>query len=88
MPVVSRSFEHHAGDSTIWLSSFPFLRENPLGWSETSHLSSPSSSTGTIHLQTSLPSPEFEPKPYGTAVSVGNHYTRGVAEKYLKRTDE
>ncbi|GFT15002.1 hypothetical protein TNCV_4315891 [Trichonephila clavipes] len=30
---------------------------------------------GTIHLQTSMPSPEFEPRPKGTAVSVNNHYT-------------
>ncbi|GFW57836.1 hypothetical protein TNCV_2927551 [Trichonephila clavipes] len=30
---------------------------------------------GTIHFQTSMPSSGFEPKPYGTAVSVTNHYT-------------
>ncbi|GFS95111.1 hypothetical protein TNCV_2704661 [Trichonephila clavipes] len=30
---------------------------------------------GTIHLQTSMSSLEFEPRPYGTAVSVANHYT-------------
>ncbi|GFU51854.1 hypothetical protein TNCV_3733621 [Trichonephila clavipes] len=30
---------------------------------------------GTIHLQTSLPSPGLELKPYGTAVSVASHYT-------------
>ncbi|GFX46195.1 hypothetical protein TNCV_2298441 [Trichonephila clavipes] len=30
---------------------------------------------GTIHLQTSMSSPGFEPSPYGTAVSVANHYT-------------
>ncbi|GFU44289.1 hypothetical protein TNCV_3041301 [Trichonephila clavipes] len=35
---------------------------------------------GTIHLQTSMPSPGFEPKPYGTAVSVTNHYTRQAAQ--------
>ncbi|GFT34270.1 uncharacterized protein TNCV_1557611 [Trichonephila clavipes] len=29
----------------------------------------------TILLQTSLSSPGFEPSPYGTAVSVANHYT-------------
>ncbi|GFV74093.1 hypothetical protein TNCV_4510001 [Trichonephila clavipes] len=28
---------------------------------------------GTIHLQTSMSSPGFEPSPYGTAVSVANH---------------
>ncbi|GFT90500.1 hypothetical protein TNCV_4491881 [Trichonephila clavipes] len=30
---------------------------------------------GTIHLQTSMPSPGLELRPYGTAVSVTNHYT-------------
>ncbi|GFW38127.1 DUF4817 domain-containing protein [Trichonephila clavipes] len=29
----------------------------------------------TIHLQTPMSSPGFEPRPYGTAVSVANHYT-------------
>ncbi|GFY27513.1 hypothetical protein TNCV_2071331 [Trichonephila clavipes] len=29
-PVVSRSFEHHAGDSTIWFRSSPIMRENIL----------------------------------------------------------
>ncbi|GFT05267.1 hypothetical protein TNCV_123031 [Trichonephila clavipes] len=30
---------------------------------------------GTIHLQTSMSSPGFEPSLYGTAVSVANHNT-------------
>ncbi|GFT75316.1 hypothetical protein TNCV_967721 [Trichonephila clavipes] len=30
---------------------------------------------GTIHLQTPLSSPGFEPSPYGIAVSVANLYT-------------
>ncbi|GFS64325.1 hypothetical protein TNCV_3955261 [Trichonephila clavipes] len=30
---------------------------------------------GTIHLQTSMSSPGFEPSPNGTAVSIANHYT-------------
>ncbi|GFX72923.1 hypothetical protein TNCV_1752301 [Trichonephila clavipes] len=42
MPVVSCSFEHHAGDNTIWLGSTSILRENIWRWSEVSHLSSPS----------------------------------------------
>ncbi|GFU70325.1 hypothetical protein TNCV_2106641 [Trichonephila clavipes] len=29
-PVVYRSFEHHLGDSVIWLGSTPILRENHL----------------------------------------------------------
>ncbi|GFV49882.1 hypothetical protein TNCV_1391641 [Trichonephila clavipes] len=31
MSVVSRSFEHHAGDRAIWLCSNLLLRENGLG---------------------------------------------------------
>ncbi|GFU53394.1 hypothetical protein TNCV_4421721 [Trichonephila clavipes] len=30
-PVVSRSFEHHTGDSTIWLVSTPILMEDTWG---------------------------------------------------------
>ncbi|GFV38345.1 hypothetical protein TNCV_3633521 [Trichonephila clavipes] len=30
---------------------------------------------GTIHLQTSMPSLGFELRPYGTVVSVSNHFT-------------
>ncbi|GFU74575.1 hypothetical protein TNCV_5138961 [Trichonephila clavipes] len=29
----------------------------------------------TLHSQTSMTSPGFEPSPYGIAVSVANHYT-------------
>ncbi|GFV52740.1 hypothetical protein TNCV_2874111 [Trichonephila clavipes] len=32
----------------------------------------------TIHLQTSMSSPGFEPSPYGTTVSVANHYAGWV----------
>ncbi|GFX95948.1 hypothetical protein TNCV_2085281 [Trichonephila clavipes] len=35
---------------------------------------------GIIHLQTSVPSPGFEPRPHGTAVSITNHYTRWAAK--------
>ncbi|GFS66272.1 hypothetical protein TNCV_3855911 [Trichonephila clavipes] len=35
----------------------------------------PSCRKGTMHLQTSISSSVFEPRPYGTAVSVANHYT-------------
>ncbi|GFW93755.1 hypothetical protein TNCV_4220361 [Trichonephila clavipes] len=88
----SRSFEHHTGGSTIWLVSTPILKEDTLGWSGASHISSPSTNhtrgfaarglfivppcrEGTTHLQASMSSPEFEPRPYGTAVSFANHYT-------------
>ncbi|GFV48103.1 hypothetical protein TNCV_3027861 [Trichonephila clavipes] len=33
---------------------------------------------GTLHLQTSMSSSVLEPSPYGTAVSVANHYTGWV----------
>ncbi|GFX92922.1 hypothetical protein TNCV_914721 [Trichonephila clavipes] len=36
---------------------------------------------GTIHLQTSMSSAKFEPRSFGTAVSVANHYT-GWATQY------
>ncbi|GFU86691.1 hypothetical protein TNCV_2881111 [Trichonephila clavipes] len=39
----------------------------------------------TIHLQTSMSSPEFEPIPYGTAVSVANHYTGWAIHAAVKR---
>ncbi|GFX60875.1 hypothetical protein TNCV_1311681 [Trichonephila clavipes] len=42
MTVVSRSFEHYTGDSTIWLGSTPILREDTWEWSGVSHLSTPS----------------------------------------------
>ncbi|GFX88057.1 hypothetical protein TNCV_158751 [Trichonephila clavipes] len=41
----------------------------------------PSCREGTIHLQTSMPSPGFEPRSHGTAVSVTNHNT-GWADHY------
>ncbi|GFX24158.1 hypothetical protein TNCV_2436511 [Trichonephila clavipes] len=70
----------------IWLSSPPnFEEEHPGGWSEASHLSSslnlvearrifrvPTCRTGTIHLQTPMPSTGFIPRPYGTAFNVTN----------------
>ncbi|GFS91299.1 hypothetical protein TNCV_1307061 [Trichonephila clavipes] len=92
MPNASCSFEHHAGDNTIWLGSTPISREKIRRWSEASQLSSPSTNLtrelaarwlfrvppchkSTIHLQTSMLSPGFEPRLYDTAVSVTNYYT-------------
>ncbi|GFV09575.1 uncharacterized protein TNCV_3159721 [Trichonephila clavipes] len=45
-PVVGRSLEHHAGDSTIYLGSTPILRENTLreGQGPPSSLSHPPTS--------------------------------------------
>ncbi|GFW43584.1 hypothetical protein TNCV_4769361 [Trichonephila clavipes] len=90
-PVVNRIFEHHTGDSTIWLVSTPILKEDT--WD--GHLSIPSTNPtrglaarrlfrvppcreGTIHLQTSMSSPGFKPSPNGTAVSIPNHSTGWV----------
>ncbi|GFW12339.1 hypothetical protein TNCV_815941 [Trichonephila clavipes] len=36
----------------------------------------------TIHLQTSISSPGFEPRPNGTAVSAANHYTGWATHLY------
>ncbi|GFV37171.1 hypothetical protein TNCV_1720931 [Trichonephila clavipes] len=38
----SRSFEHHTGESTIWLVPTPILREDTWEWSGASHFSTPS----------------------------------------------
>ncbi|GFU78469.1 hypothetical protein TNCV_2300811 [Trichonephila clavipes] len=36
---------------------------------------------GTIHLQTPMPSPGFEPRSHGIAASVANHYNGWAARK-------
>ncbi|GFV46651.1 hypothetical protein TNCV_4226661 [Trichonephila clavipes] len=99
-PVVSRSLEHNVGDSTFWLISTPFLRENTLGASGAFHISSPSINLtrglaarrlfevppcreGTIHLQTSMPSPGLKPRSNGTGVRVTNRYTGWAADERL-----
>ncbi|GFU74112.1 hypothetical protein TNCV_1642361 [Trichonephila clavipes] len=77
----SLSFEFHAGDSTILLGSTPISREGSLGVVRglpplTRGLVPqrlfrvPPCREGTVHLQTSMPSPGFKPWPNGTAVSV------------------
>ncbi|GFW20666.1 hypothetical protein TNCV_1048891 [Trichonephila clavipes] len=47
---------------------------------------------GPIHLQTSMSSPEFEPRLYGTAVRVANHYTGlaagGIERKLVKLVEQ
>ncbi|GFV39126.1 hypothetical protein TNCV_107011 [Trichonephila clavipes] len=92
-PVVSRSLEHHAGDSTIWLLFHPNFERT--SWSDQEPLISlplpPTSREelrfdgyttcheGIIPLLTSIPSPRFEHKSYGTTVGVANHYTGWAA---------
>ncbi|GFU70201.1 hypothetical protein TNCV_5057931 [Trichonephila clavipes] len=72
MPVFSYSFEHHAGYSTICVSSTPVLRENTLG--VVRGLLSTSRENlrllrvsilcykGTLYLQIFMPSPGFKPQ--------------------------
>ncbi|GFW77347.1 hypothetical protein TNCV_2497421 [Trichonephila clavipes] len=42
----------------------------------------PACPKGTIYLQKSMPFPGFEPRPYGTAISVLNYYTGGYNKLY------
>ncbi|GFX02721.1 hypothetical protein TNCV_2011651 [Trichonephila clavipes] len=63
------------GDGQSPPTFLPFLptsREDM--WLE-GYLEVPPCRKGTMHLQIFMPSPGFEPKPYGTAVSVTNHRT-------------
>ncbi|GFX48961.1 hypothetical protein TNCV_2797521 [Trichonephila clavipes] len=88
-PFVSRSYEHHAIDSTTWLASIPVFRENTLRGEGSSlfpfyqphertggstFFRVPPCREGTIHLQASMSSAGFKPGPYGTAVGMANHY--------------
>ncbi|GFV24658.1 hypothetical protein TNCV_3339741 [Trichonephila clavipes] len=43
----------------------------------------PTCRKGTIQLQTSMPSPGLEPRPYSTSVSVTNHYTEWATSSFL-----
>ncbi|GFW23038.1 hypothetical protein TNCV_3801391 [Trichonephila clavipes] len=80
MPVISLSFVHHEGDSTILLGSTPILRgvTKCIGQGPSNNLMRGLVTQrlfrvlpcreGIIHLQTPMPSPGFEPRPYGTTV--------------------
>ncbi|GFT89281.1 hypothetical protein TNCV_4385891 [Trichonephila clavipes] len=75
-PVVSRSLEHHTGDDTFWLVSTPILREMAnlrRGLAARWLFRVTSCCEGTTHLQIAMPSPGFEPRSYGTSVSIANH---------------
>ncbi|GFX73125.1 hypothetical protein TNCV_4502041 [Trichonephila clavipes] len=89
-PVVRRIFEHHTGNSTFWLGSTSILREITKvvrGLPPLFPFHQPNEKVtrrlfrvlpclkGTMHLQTSMSSPGFEPRPYSTADNVTNHYT-------------
>ncbi|GFV83333.1 hypothetical protein TNCV_1900591 [Trichonephila clavipes] len=77
-----------------------FEGEHPGGGSGASHFSSPATNItrglprihpyreGTLHLQTSMPSPGFEPRPYGTTVSVASHYTGWATNFSFKHTEQ
>ncbi|GFV77584.1 hypothetical protein TNCV_1071131 [Trichonephila clavipes] len=65
----------HLGDGLLSTPSTNFTRR--LGSRRLFRV--PPCREGTIHLQTSMPSPGFEPRLYGTAVSVTNHYAEWAA---------
>ncbi|GFS61656.1 hypothetical protein TNCV_4313031 [Trichonephila clavipes] len=46
------------------------------------YLEYPTCRESTIHLQTSMHSLGFEPRSYGTVVSVTNHYTRQARQRH------
>ncbi|GFU09016.1 hypothetical protein TNCV_1318861 [Trichonephila clavipes] len=87
--------EIHHGDSTFWLVSTPILRGDTLGGIRSTprlfpfHQSLertcglmarvPPCRKDTIRLQTSIPFPGLEPRPYSTVVNVTNRYTGWVA---------
>ncbi|GFV01289.1 hypothetical protein TNCV_3375231 [Trichonephila clavipes] len=62
---------------------FPFHQSNDRTCSSTVTKSTPCCES-TIHLQTSMSSPVFEPRPNGTAVNVSNHST-GWATIHLSK---
>ncbi|GFV35630.1 hypothetical protein TNCV_5016451 [Trichonephila clavipes] len=57
---------------------FPFPQPHKRAASSTAILEYPYAVKALFYLKTSLPPPGFEPRPYGTAVSVANHYTGWV----------
>ncbi|GFV38263.1 uncharacterized protein TNCV_1723441, partial [Trichonephila clavipes] len=85
---VSLSFEHHAGDSTIWLFSITILRRTPWRWSETSLLFSSANLTKKLAahaakalyiykhsclLRDSNPEPTAQQSASLTTISDGRH---------------
>ncbi|GFW99074.1 hypothetical protein TNCV_3008441 [Trichonephila clavipes] len=79
----SRSFDNFSDNRTIWLGSTAIGLGLPTnltkGLAARRLFRVPKCHTSTMHLQTSTPSPGFEPRPYGTAVSITNNYTGWVA---------
>ncbi|GFX93697.1 hypothetical protein TNCV_1588741 [Trichonephila clavipes] len=82
MSVIILSFEHHAGDSAIWLGSTliwwksalgtvrdlpPLFPLPPASLAAQRLFRVPSCCKGTIHLQTSMPSLVFEPRAWQSA---------------------
>ncbi|GFT85095.1 hypothetical protein TNCV_791281 [Trichonephila clavipes] len=72
--------EHPGSDQGAYHLSFPFTNLTR-GHAARRLFRVPPCRKGTIHLQTSMPSPGFEPRPYGTTVSVTNHYTGWAVKK-------
>ncbi|GFU08379.1 hypothetical protein TNCV_4963001 [Trichonephila clavipes] len=93
-PVVSLSREHHAGDGRKpWEWSGTFNIPSP-STNHTRGLAArrlfivPPCRKGTIHLQTSMSSPGFEPSPYGIAVSVANRYAGWATLDFVNYINE
>ncbi|GFX28463.1 uncharacterized protein TNCV_1152721 [Trichonephila clavipes] len=63
-PLVSLSFEHHAGDSTILLGFTPILRENTLGCGQGPPTSLPPTSRKDLRLDGYLEYPHAAKAPY------------------------
>ncbi|GFV79374.1 hypothetical protein TNCV_1903461 [Trichonephila clavipes] len=65
-----------------------FSRTTSSPWTTTLATSDLEYPHATTHLQTSMPSPGLEPKPYGTGVSVANHYTGEPVISLIAPSDE
>ncbi|GFU83803.1 hypothetical protein TNCV_1694731 [Trichonephila clavipes] len=92
-PTVSRSFDNHAGNTIWLVSILILKEKtkNWPGASHLSSPSTkltrglearwlfrvPPCHEVTVHLQTSMPSPGLEPRSYGIAVRIPNHYRMG-----------
>ncbi|GFU53680.1 hypothetical protein TNCV_1470841 [Trichonephila clavipes] len=87
MPVVRRNLDNQTGDSTIFYISIPILMQSTLEGERASQLFSSSNSLSRglaarrifrilrSHKGISMPTPGFEPSPYGSAVKVKYHCT-------------
>ncbi|GFV85251.1 hypothetical protein TNCV_928821 [Trichonephila clavipes] len=73
----------HPGNGQGPLASFPLP---PTSQDDLRLFRAPSCREGSIQLQTPIPFPGFEPRSYGTTVSVVNHYTGRTAKEGFSHT--